>query len=159
VRLGSGLVSRKSWNVSRLEALSTGFVPLRLARGTLNASLVVSFLHPSSARLRVKLRDPEEKVREMACRILGQLDYETTLHHIDRETLETLALRFGDKRVRPSFPLFSLFFYLPSLLAVSPLARPPRTDNPLPLSPIGLKALGMCSCYPQYGEALQSGCF
>lgn len=52
------------------------------------------------ALLRIKITDPEEKVRETACRILGQLDYEMTLHHVSRQTLEVLAQRIQDKKVR-----------------------------------------------------------
>ncbi|KAG0342315.1 hypothetical protein BG000_005598 [Podila horticola] len=42
--------------------------------------------------------DPEEKVRSVACRIIGELDYETSLHHVQKDTLIQMGHRCRDKK-------------------------------------------------------------
>ncbi|KAI0336697.1 hypothetical protein GY45DRAFT_1315302 [Cubamyces sp. BRFM 1775] len=48
--------------------------------------------------LRHKLYDPDEKVRAALCKLIGQLDYETALHHVSVELLEGIAGRGLDKK-------------------------------------------------------------
>ncbi|KAF7323824.1 hypothetical protein MKEN_00603700 [Mycena kentingensis (nom. inval.)] len=45
-----------------------------------------------------RLMDPDEKVRAAVCRLYGQLDYETALHHVGVEQLRKLAERTQDKK-------------------------------------------------------------
>ncbi|KAI9234165.1 MAG: armadillo-type protein [Podila humilis] len=42
--------------------------------------------------------DSEEKVRSVACRIIGELDYETSLHHVQKDTLVQVGHRCRDKK-------------------------------------------------------------
>jgi sister chromatid cohesion protein PDS5 len=46
-----------------------------------------------------KLFDPDDKVRTAVCRIYGQLDYETALHHVSEGHLRTVVGRGLDKKV------------------------------------------------------------
>ncbi|KAG8885366.1 hypothetical protein FRB97_001441 [Tulasnella sp. 331] len=48
--------------------------------------------------LRNKLLDPDDKVRAATCRVYGQLDYETALHHVSRAQLQEVASRGMDKK-------------------------------------------------------------
>ncbi|KAG6836734.1 hypothetical protein H0H93_004140 [Arthromyces matolae] len=48
--------------------------------------------------LRQKLLDPDEKVRAATCKLYGQLDYETALHHVSEELLRELGERGTDKK-------------------------------------------------------------
>ncbi len=52
--------------------------------------------------LALKLFDPDERVRAAVCKLYGQLDYETALHHVTVEQLKTVAGRGLDKKVRAS---------------------------------------------------------
>ncbi|KAF9429774.1 hypothetical protein BGZ94_009542 [Podila epigama] len=45
-----------------------------------------------------KCIDPDEKVRAVACKIVGELDYETSLHHLQRDTLIQVGHRCRDKK-------------------------------------------------------------
>ncbi|KAF9956691.1 hypothetical protein BGZ72_002577 [Mortierella alpina] len=45
-----------------------------------------------------KLVDPDEKVRVTACRAIREFDYETSLHHIQKDTLIQVGHRCRDKR-------------------------------------------------------------
>ncbi|KAF9135883.1 hypothetical protein BGW39_010698 [Mortierella sp. 14UC] len=45
-----------------------------------------------------KLIDPDEKVRAVACRTIGEFDYETSLHHIQKYTLIQVGHRCRDKK-------------------------------------------------------------
>ncbi|KAF9551607.1 hypothetical protein EC957_006500 [Mortierella hygrophila] len=45
-----------------------------------------------------KLVDPDEKVRAVACKIIGEFDYETSLHHIQKSTLIQVGHRCRDKK-------------------------------------------------------------
>ncbi|KAF5383320.1 hypothetical protein D9615_004981 [Tricholomella constricta] len=45
-----------------------------------------------------KLLDPDEKVRAAACKVYGQLDYETALHHVSEGQLRAVAERGVDKK-------------------------------------------------------------
>ncbi|KAG6833054.1 hypothetical protein H0H87_012065 [Tephrocybe sp. NHM501043] len=45
-----------------------------------------------------KLLDPDEKVRAAVCRVYGQLDYETALHHVSEKELRALGERGADKK-------------------------------------------------------------
>ena len=46
-----------------------------------------------------KLVDPDEKVRAAACKMIGEFDYETSLHHIQKNTLIQVGHRCRDKKV------------------------------------------------------------
>ncbi|KAG6864378.1 hypothetical protein C0991_010047 [Blastosporella zonata] len=48
--------------------------------------------------LKAKLLDPDEKVRAAVCRVYGQLDFETALHHVSEEQLRALGERGADKK-------------------------------------------------------------
>ncbi|EIN08867.1 hypothetical protein PUNSTDRAFT_67344 [Punctularia strigosozonata HHB-11173 SS5] len=45
-----------------------------------------------------KLYDPDDKVRTAVCKIYGQLDYETALHHVSENQLRTVVGRGLDKK-------------------------------------------------------------
>lgn len=45
-----------------------------------------------------KLLDPDERVRTIAARVLGSMDYETALHRVPKSLLEALAERCLDKK-------------------------------------------------------------
>ncbi|KAF9571866.1 hypothetical protein EC968_010594 [Mortierella alpina] len=45
-----------------------------------------------------KLIDPDEKVRVAACQAIGEFDYETSLHHIKKDTLIQVGHRCRDKK-------------------------------------------------------------
>ncbi|KAG0301576.1 hypothetical protein BGZ97_002733 [Linnemannia gamsii] len=45
-----------------------------------------------------KIVDPDEKVRAVACRTVGEFDYETSLHHIQKNTLIQVGHRCRDKK-------------------------------------------------------------
>lgn len=49
--------------------------------------------------LLAKIVDPDEKVRAAACKLYGQLDYETALHHVSEKQLHAVADRALDKKV------------------------------------------------------------
>ncbi|KAF9906908.1 hypothetical protein EC991_011471 [Linnemannia zychae] len=51
-----------------------------------------------SEGLAEKLIDPDEKVRAVACRTIGEFDYETSLHHIQKNTLIQVGHRCRDKK-------------------------------------------------------------
>ncbi|KAF8067855.1 armadillo-type protein [Lyophyllum atratum] len=48
--------------------------------------------------LRSKFLDPDEKVRAAVCKVYGQLDYESALHHVSESQLRALAERGVDKK-------------------------------------------------------------
>ncbi|KAG6907699.1 hypothetical protein DXG01_007755 [Tephrocybe rancida] len=48
--------------------------------------------------LSAKILDPDEKVRAAVCKVYGQLDYETALHHISEAQLHALGERGADKK-------------------------------------------------------------
>lgn len=45
-----------------------------------------------------KLRDPDERVRAALVKVIGTLDYETVLHHLDQPFLHELGERLRDRR-------------------------------------------------------------
>jgi sister-chromatid-cohesion protein PDS5 len=49
--------------------------------------------------MRLKLLDPDEKVRAAVCKVYSQLDYETVLHHVSEDQLRSIAGRGMDKKV------------------------------------------------------------
>ncbi|PWN28534.1 hypothetical protein BDZ90DRAFT_218538 [Jaminaea rosea] len=51
-----------------------------------------------SKALTSKVVDPDEKVRAAVLRVIGGLDYETALHHLDRAFLRTVSDRLRDRR-------------------------------------------------------------
>lgn len=51
------------------------------------------------AALRERCTDPDEKVRAAACKLFGEIDYETALHFVSLETLKAVAGRLADKKV------------------------------------------------------------
>ncbi|KAG0267491.1 hypothetical protein BG011_004525 [Mortierella polycephala] len=65
-------------------------VNLIKAHGTLAKEL--------SEGLAEKLVDPDEKVRAAVCRTIGEFDYETSLHHIQKNTLIQVGHRCRDKK-------------------------------------------------------------
>ena len=56
--------------------------------------------------LKLKLLDPDEKVRAAVCKVYSQLDYETALHHVSEAQLRAVAGRGVDKKVRYGHCLF-----------------------------------------------------
>ncbi|KAI6158061.1 armadillo-type protein [Pisolithus tinctorius] len=48
--------------------------------------------------LRLKLLDPDDKVRAAVCKVYSQLDYETALHHVSTSQLRAVAGRGMDKK-------------------------------------------------------------
>ena len=46
-----------------------------------------------------RIQDSDEKVRGTICKVIGSLDYETILHHIDTLTLRAVGGRMSDKKV------------------------------------------------------------
>ena len=50
--------------------------------------------------LALKLFDPDDRVRAAVCKLYGQLDYETALHHVTMDQLKAIAGRGLDKKVR-----------------------------------------------------------
>lgn len=50
-----------------------------------------------------KLLDPEEKVRAAVCKMYSQLDYETALHHVSDNQLQSVAGRGVDKKVKHNY--------------------------------------------------------
>ncbi|KAI8599735.1 armadillo-type protein [Dissophora ornata] len=51
-----------------------------------------------SEGLAEKLVDPDEKVRAVACKTIGEFDYEASLHHIQKNTLIQVGHRCRDKK-------------------------------------------------------------
>ncbi|KAF9349020.1 hypothetical protein BGX26_012632 [Mortierella sp. AD094] len=45
-----------------------------------------------------KLVDPDEKVRAVVCKTIGEFDYETSLHHIHKSTMIQIGHRCRDKK-------------------------------------------------------------
>lgn len=76
--------------------------------------------------LKNKLLDPDDKVRAASCRVYGQLDYETALHHVSNEQLQEVATRCLDKKVH--IPHFVFLF--------------PHPNHPIG----GLVVLARCTC-------------
>jgi sister-chromatid-cohesion protein PDS5 len=56
-------------------------------------------MHQNLESLLAKLLDPDEKVRAAVCKLYGQLDYETALHHVSEKQLRAVADRGMDKKV------------------------------------------------------------
>nr|WJN24940.1 cohesin maintenance factor [Moesziomyces parantarcticus] len=54
--------------------------------------------HDLTPILQQKLLEPDERVRAATAKMLGSLDYETALHHVDKSVLLTLADRCKDKK-------------------------------------------------------------
>ncbi|KIJ30528.1 hypothetical protein M422DRAFT_36533 [Sphaerobolus stellatus SS14] len=50
------------------------------------------------AALKLKVIDPDDKVRAMACKVYSQLDYETALHHVSVAQLRYVSERCMDKK-------------------------------------------------------------
>lgn len=48
--------------------------------------------------LRLKLMDPDDKVRAAVCKVYSQIDYETALHHVSEGQLRAVAGRGMDKK-------------------------------------------------------------
>ena len=49
--------------------------------------------------LKIKILDPDEKVRAATCKVYSQIDYETALHHVSESQLRAVAGRGLDKKV------------------------------------------------------------
>ncbi|KAG5641986.1 hypothetical protein DXG03_003815 [Asterophora parasitica] len=60
---------------------------------------VIEGLTDQTEALLSKFLDPDEKVRAAACKVYGQLDYETALHHVSEAQLRAVAERGVDKKV------------------------------------------------------------
>ncbi|WVQ76020.1 hypothetical protein IAR50_005656 [Cryptococcus sp. DSM 104548] len=76
-------------------------VPVRLAWVETTKGILVN--HPTVRQqleeaMIGRLGDPDEKVRGTMSRVLGSLDYETALHHVQPKTLRALGDRVLDKR-------------------------------------------------------------
>ncbi|KAF9527490.1 cohesin-associated protein Pds5 [Crepidotus variabilis] len=48
--------------------------------------------------LKIKLLDPDEKIRAAVCKVYSQMDYETALHHVSEEQIRAVANRGLDKK-------------------------------------------------------------
>ncbi|KAJ3553727.1 hypothetical protein NM688_g3463 [Phlebia brevispora] len=48
--------------------------------------------------LHIKLLDPDDKVRAAVCKLYGQVDYETALHHVTADQLRSVGGRSLDKK-------------------------------------------------------------
>jgi sister-chromatid-cohesion protein PDS5 len=46
-----------------------------------------------------RIHDADERVRAAICKVIGNVDFETALHHISEETLKAVGGRMSDKRV------------------------------------------------------------
>ncbi|KAF8223437.1 cohesin-associated protein Pds5 [Tricholoma matsutake] len=99
---GSDLVRKypATWNIwilrrnDRSAAIRLAFV--EVARGLLiNLPEQKEVIEES---LIAKIVDPDEKVRAAACKLYGQLDYETALHHVSEQQLRMVADRALDKK-------------------------------------------------------------
>ena len=64
--------------------------------------------------LRLKLLDPDDKIRAAVCKLFGQLDYETALHHVSVDQLKDVAGRGLDKKVRHSRVRMELWLLTPA---------------------------------------------
>ena len=53
----------------------------------------------TEAALASKLLDPDDKIRAAVCKLYGELDYETALHHVSVDQLKAVAGRGLDKKV------------------------------------------------------------
>ncbi|GJJ10554.1 hypothetical protein Clacol_004781 [Clathrus columnatus] len=49
--------------------------------------------------LRIKLLDPDDKVRAATCKVYAQLDFETALHHVSMSQLKAISERTLDKKL------------------------------------------------------------
>ncbi|KAK4687777.1 sister chromatid cohesion protein PDS5, partial [Tremellales sp. Uapishka_1] len=45
-----------------------------------------------------RISDPDEKVRAAICKVIGSLDYETALHHVNEKTIRAVGGRISDKK-------------------------------------------------------------
>jgi sister chromatid cohesion protein PDS5 len=73
-------------------------------RETMEGRFQLHALLPLSSNICVeallaKIIDPDDKVRAAACKLYGQLDYETALHHVSEKQLRAVADRALDKKV------------------------------------------------------------
>ncbi|GJJ73906.1 sister chromatid cohesion protein PDS5 [Entomortierella parvispora] len=48
--------------------------------------------------LEQKIVDPDERIRAATCKVIGEFDYETSLHHIQKSTLTQVGHRCRDKK-------------------------------------------------------------
>lgn len=53
----------------------------------------------NSDALELKLCDPDDRIRAAVCKVYSQLDYETSLHHVNEKTLRAVGMRALDKKV------------------------------------------------------------
>ncbi|KAI9267841.1 armadillo-type protein [Sporodiniella umbellata] len=61
--------------------------------------------HPELANeigeyIKVKLADPDEKVRLVACKVIGEIFLDNDIKHLDKSTLELVSERAKDKKVK-----------------------------------------------------------
>lgn len=50
--------------------------------------------------LKDRLLDPEEKVRAVACRVIGEMSLDHIIDHVDIKLLQEIAARCKDKKVK-----------------------------------------------------------
>ncbi|PSR74380.1 hypothetical protein PHLCEN_2v9888 [Hermanssonia centrifuga] len=68
------------------------------AKGVLINSTLPELREQIEGALQIKLLDPDEKVRAAVCKLYSQLDYETALHHVSENMLNSVAGRGVDKK-------------------------------------------------------------
>ncbi|WRT64749.1 uncharacterized protein IL334_001683 [Kwoniella shivajii] len=76
-------------------------LPVRLAWVESTKDVLVN--HPEvrkelQANLMDRADDSDERIRAAICKVIGSLDYETALHHVSSDTLQTIGARMGDKK-------------------------------------------------------------
>lgn len=49
--------------------------------------------------LKARLLDPEEKVRAVVCRVIGEMNLDHVIDHVDIKLLQEIAERCKDKKV------------------------------------------------------------
>ncbi|KAF9996989.1 hypothetical protein BGZ79_009272 [Entomortierella chlamydospora] len=69
-----------------------------LAKELSGEQFIVSSQDRFKNGLSEKLVDPDEKVRAVVCKTIGEFDYETSLHHIQKSTLIQVGHRCRDKK-------------------------------------------------------------
>jgi sister-chromatid-cohesion protein PDS5 len=52
-----------------------------------------------SEAMKLKVFDPDDKVRAAVCKAYGELDFETAAYHVSEETLRQIGSRCLDRKV------------------------------------------------------------
>lgn len=78
---------------------------LQMSSRTLKPGVLMKYVDA----LQGKLLDPDDKVRSAVCKLYGQIDYETALHHVSEQQLRSVAGRGVDKKVLSFFIHIHMF--------------------------------------------------